>query len=222
MGARQIRRIAFIAALLIFVGAGRAWAITCQEMVDNLYKMMKDGADSAAIVQNAKNIQSQCRSFTVGEKTQWVSLASIKAFLQMVVFDSPVPLGKAGPNSDRRLDLFQNPTGATRHPFRLSLVGEVGFARGDGATLILAQGGIRITPDLHSSSRISPFAQMLVGIEHCGVCQYSALALQPGGGIVYLVSPRIQLFAEADYRIVPSSENGIAVGGGVTFTILKK
>src|ERR1022692_4879312 len=97
---------------------------------------------------------------------------------------------------------------------RLSVVGEVGVAHGGGATLLSFQGGIRIKMGLRAIPKLVPFTQVLLGLEHCGACQYNAFSIQPGFGVVYCLKRRLGLVGQLDFRLVPSSENELLISGG--------
>jgi hypothetical protein len=212
---RRLGRLVLIASLLVVASAGRAWADTCQD-VFNRIKANDPDYEHLLLV-----LAKECKEVTVGDKTQWISYASINAFFNAIVVDDDLRQMSVGSHAsaDLRPSAFQTRVPSSGPRFTLSLVAEVGVGRGDGATLLLVQGGVRLKAHLTSSPRIVPFVQVVAGVEHCGVCQYSSFALQPGGGILYRISPRLQLFGEGDLRIVPSSENGLAVGGGVTFVL---
>jgi hypothetical protein len=72
-------------------------------------------------------------------------------------------------------------------------VGEVGFNHFDSATVVSVMGGARIRiPD--NTRRILPYAQVLAGLYHCGVCNTNNFAIQGGGGLDFRMSGN-------DYRI---------------------
>jgi hypothetical protein len=137
--------------------------------------------------------------------------------------------GKAsgGPTKSQSF-LSQQAAGAPGQPgdsllsgLGFDVVGEVGFDHGGGATLLSFLGGLRVTVALQAKPKLSPFFQFLVGIEHCGVCQYNAFSFQPGFGAVYALKPRLGLVVQLDFRLVPSSENEIRISGGVSIPIGK-
>lgn len=68
-----------------------------------------------------------------------------------------------------------------RHSPFIGPVGEVGFNHFDGATIVSAMGGLRIRANV--DRRVLPFAQVLIGLYHCGVCEVNDFALQFVGGI---------------------------------------
>jgi hypothetical protein len=60
-------------------------------------------------------------------------------------------------------------------------VGEVGFNHFDGGTVVSAMGGLRIRANV--DRQILPFAQFVLGLYHCGVCDINDLGIQGGAGI---------------------------------------
>jgi hypothetical protein len=80
-------------------------------------------------------------------------------------------------------------------------VGEVGFNHFDGGTVASVMGGLRIRAN--TDYFVLPFAQGLVGLYHCGVCDINDFALQLGGGIDFRTgNPNIRLRVQFDYRRV--------------------
>src|SRR5689334_6331103 len=68
-----------------------------------------------------------------------------------------------------------------RDPPFIGPVGEFGINHFDGGNIIDAMGGLRIRAN--TDYWILPFAQLLVGLYHCGVCDVNDFALQGGGGV---------------------------------------
>lgn len=66
-------------------------------------------------------------------------------------------------------------------PF-LAVAGEVGFNHFDGGTVASFLGGARLRFP-NAAPRVLPFAQVLGGLYHCGVCNIDDFALQFGGGV---------------------------------------
>jgi hypothetical protein len=60
-------------------------------------------------------------------------------------------------------------------------VGEVGFNHFNGGTVVSGMGGLRIRANVNP--HVLPFAQVIVGLYHCGVCGINDLAIQAGGGV---------------------------------------
>jgi hypothetical protein len=86
-------------------------------------------------------------------------------------------------------------------------VGEVGFNHFDGGTVADFMGGLRIRAN--TDYFFLPFAQGLVGLYHCGVCDVNDFALQLGGGVDFrTASPSIRIRVQFDYRRVFDSVDG--------------
>ena len=80
-------------------------------------------------------------------------------------------------------------------------VGEVGFNHFDGGTVVDAMGGVRIRAN--TDYYVLPFAQVLGGLYHCGVCSINDFALQLGGGVDFRTgNPNIRVRVQFDYRRV--------------------
>jgi len=114
---------------------------------------------------------------------------------------------------------------------RVAVVGEASWSRSssqqfglrDITTVLAAAAGVRwsLSPD----RRLSPFAQMLVGlerersdVERFGVDWTSSALLQPGVGGFVRMTKRQDLFGEVDWRRVPqqsdrTSSLGVVFGG---------
>ena len=60
-------------------------------------------------------------------------------------------------------------------------VGELGFNHFFGATVVSAMGALRVRANTDRS--VLPFAQALLGVYHCGVCDTNDFAIQGGGGV---------------------------------------
>jgi len=102
-------------------------------------------------------------------------------------------------------------------------VGEVGFNHFDGGTVLDVMGGLRIRAN--TDFRVLPYAQVLVGLYHCGVCDINDFALQLGGGIDFRTgSPNIRIRVQFDYRRVfdsVASFNGERLSAGVVLPLNK-
>ena len=80
-------------------------------------------------------------------------------------------------------------------------VGEVGFNHFDGRTVADVMGGLRIRAN--TDFYVLPFAQVLVGLDHCGACDINDFALQLGGGVDFRTgNPKIRVRVQFDYRRV--------------------
>lgn len=100
-------------------------------------------------------------------------------------------------------------------------VGEVGFNHFDGGTVADFMGGLRIRSNTDYS--VLPFAQGLVGLYHCGVCNINDFALQLGGGVDFRTeSPSIRVRLQFDYRRVfdsLASFNAERVSAGIVLPL---
>jgi hypothetical protein len=80
-------------------------------------------------------------------------------------------------------------------------VGEVGFNHFEGGTIVDAMGGLRVRAN--TDFFVLPYAQVLVGLYHCGVCNINDFALQPGGGVDFRTGSRnVRIRVQFDYRRV--------------------
>jgi hypothetical protein len=80
-------------------------------------------------------------------------------------------------------------------------VGEVGFNHFDCCTVVSAMGGLRLRSN--TDFYVLPFAQLVVGLYHCGVCDINDFALQGGGGIDFRTgSPNVRIRLQFDIRHV--------------------
>jgi hypothetical protein len=102
-------------------------------------------------------------------------------------------------------------------------VGELGFNHFDGGTVVDAMGGLRIRAN--TDYAILPFAQGLIGLYHCGVCDINDFALQLGGGVDFRTgSPNVRVRVQFDYRRVFDSVagfNAARVSAGVVLPLNK-
>jgi hypothetical protein len=100
-------------------------------------------------------------------------------------------------------------------------VGELGFNHFDGGTVVDVMGGLRIRANTDYS--FLPFAQGLVGLYHCGVCDINDFALQLGGGVDFRTPNRnIRVRVQFDYRRVfdsVASFNAERVSAGVVLPL---
>jgi uncharacterized protein YuzB (UPF0349 family) len=80
-------------------------------------------------------------------------------------------------------------------------VGEVGFNHFDGGTVVSAMVGLRVRAN--TDYWVLPYAQLILGLYHCGVCDTNAFALQEGGGVDFrTASPNVRIRIQADLRHV--------------------
>ena len=80
-------------------------------------------------------------------------------------------------------------------------VGEVGFNHFDGGTVVNVMGGLRVRAN--TDYFVLPYAQGLVGLYHCGVCDVNDFALQLGGGVDFRTgNPNVRVRVQFDYRRV--------------------
>ena len=80
----------------------------------------------------------------------------------------------------------------------VSVVGDFGLNKFDGATVTSYLGGLRLKYNLND--RVSPFGQFLFGVEHC--CEFTDTALQPGFGVDFAINPTLNVRAQVDFRSV--------------------
>src|SRR5215208_222777 len=67
-------------------------------------------------------------------------------------------------------------------------VGEVGFNRFDHKTIVSLMGGLRVRAN--TDYVVLPYAQFMLGLYHCGVCDLNDFALQGGAGLDFRTSSR--------------------------------
>jgi len=101
-------------------------------------------------------------------------------------------------------------------------VGEVGFNHFDAGTVVDAMGGLRVRAN--TDFWILPYAQALIGLYHCGVCDLNAFALQGGAGVDFRTgSPDVRIRVQFDVRRVFASVgfNAERLSGGVVLPLNK-
>ncbi len=109
-----------------------------------------------------------------------------------VVYHEPDATSNAGAHFDIASTLKRDA------PF-VGPVGEVGFNHFDGGTVADVMGGLRIRAN--TDYFILPYAQALIGLYHCGVCDINDFALQIGGGVDFRTgTPNIRVRLQFDYR----------------------
>ena len=104
-------------------------------------------------------------------------------------------------------------------------VGEVGFNHFDGATVSSVMGGARIRIPANDR-RFLPYAQLIVGLYHCGACNVNDFALQGGGGVDFRVTDNrnFRIRAQVDVRHVFDefvSFNAARLSGGIVLPLNK-
>ncbi len=100
----------------------------------------------------------------------------------------------------------------------VSGVGEIGFNHFENFTLSNYMGGIRFAGNY--SSKFSPFAQVLLGVEHC--CSSTEFAIQPGVGIDFPWKPQFAIRGQVDWRHVNGDlddADGFRIGVGIVFPL---
>jgi hypothetical protein len=103
-------------------------------------------------------------------------------------------------------DLLYWQTVRSFETYEMRALGEVGFTRFDGFTLLTVQGGVRWVFTLNGQPKIRPFVHVLAGLERC--CGANALSIQPGGGFFYAYSEAFDIVARIDVRRVNYAEGG--------------
>lgn len=100
-------------------------------------------------------------------------------------------------------------------------VGEVGFNHFDGGTVVNVMGGLRMRAN--TDFFVLPYAQVLVGLYHCGVCTINDVALQAGGGVDFRTASRnVRIRIQFDFRHVfdsVSSFNAERLSAGIVLPL---
>lgn len=97
-------------------------------------------------------------------------------------------------------------------------VGEIGFNHFEDATLSSYLGGVRFAGNY--SRKFQPFAQVLLGVEHC--CSATNFAIQPGAGIDIPWKPQFAIRGQVDWRHVNNDfddADGLRIAVGVVFPL---
>ena len=107
-------------------------------------------------------------------------------------------------------------------PF-LGAMGEIGVNHFDRGTVSDFMGGARLRLP-NASLRVLPFAQFLLGLYHCGICNVNDFAIQGGGGLDFKLaaSNDIRIRAQLDVRHVFDDVQGftpVRVSAGVVFPL---
>jgi hypothetical protein len=101
-------------------------------------------------------------------------------------------------------------------------VGEVGFNHFDAGTIVSAMGGLRVRAN--TDFYVLPYAELVVGLYHCGVCDINDFALQGGGGVDFrTASPNVRIRVQLDVRHVfdTSAFNAVRFSAGVVLPLNK-
>jgi hypothetical protein len=107
-------------------------------------------------------------------------------------------------------------------PF-LGVMGEIGVNHFDAGTVSDFMGGARLRLP-NAGVRVLPFAQFLLGLYHCGICNINDFAIQGGGGLDFKLMPSndIRIRAQLDIRHVFDDVQGftpVRVSAGVVFPL---
>jgi hypothetical protein len=100
-------------------------------------------------------------------------------------------------------------------------VGEVGFNHFDTGTVASVMGGLRVRAN--TDYYVLPYAQVLVGLYHCGVCDINDFSLQGGAGVDFrTASPSVRVRVQVDVRHVfdsASSFNAVRLSAGIVLPL---
>lgn len=86
----------------------------------------------------------------------------------------------------------------------VGFVGDFGLNRSNGVTVTSYLGGVRV--GIPGNAKVHPFAQFVIGAEHC--CSTTNFALQPGVGVDIPINPTLNFRAQIDFRTVRVDGNG--------------
>jgi hypothetical protein len=105
----------------------------------------------------------------------------------------------------------------------VAIVGEAGFNHFSDATVASVLGGARVRIPIEDD-RFLPFAQVLVGLYHCSLCNENNFALQAGGGVDFRLPRRrsFRLRAQLDFRHVFTALAGfdaVRLSGGIVLPL---
>ena len=108
----------------------------------------------------------------------------------------------------------------TRDVPYLVVLGEVGVNHFDGGSVASFLGGARLRFP-NASPTVLPYAQVLVGLYHCGVCNLNDFALQAGGGLDFKTGRALRIRAQVDWRRIFDTVgvNGVRASIGVVFPL---
>jgi hypothetical protein len=97
-------------------------------------------------------------------------------------------------------------------------VGEIGFNHFEDVTVSSYMGGIRFAGNYSQS--FAPFAQLLLGSEHC--CNNTNFAIQPGVGVDFAWKRQMALRVQVDWRHITQEfddADGLRIGIGVVLPL---
>ena len=87
-------------------------------------------------------------------------------------------------------------------------VGEIGFNHFDGGTIVSLMGGARVRAN--TDYFVLPYAEFILGLYHCGVCDVNDFALQGGVGVDFRTSsPNVRIRVQLDIRHVFDSASAL-------------
>jgi hypothetical protein len=101
-------------------------------------------------------------------------------------------------------------------------VGEVGFNHFDGGTVVSAMVGLRVRAN--TDYWVLPYAQLILGLYHCGVCDTNAFALQEGGGVDFRTASlnvRIRIQFDVRHVFAASGFNAGRLSAGIVLPLNK-
>ena len=131
------------------------------------------------------------------------------------VYHEPGATSNAGAHFDLASTVKRDP------PF-IRPVGEVGFNHFDAGTVVSVMGGLRVRAN--TDYWVLPYAQLIVGLYHCGVCDSNDFALQGGGGVdLRTASPNVRVRIQFDLRHVfaASGFNAGRLSAGIVLPLNK-
>ncbi len=108
----------------------------------------------------------------------------------------------------------------TRDVPYLVVLGEVGVNHFDGGSVASFLGGARLR-FANASPTVLPFAQVLLGLYHCGVCNTNDFALQAGGGLDFKTGRAVRVRAQIDWRRIFDTVgvNGVRASLGIVLPL---
>ena len=108
----------------------------------------------------------------------------------------------------------------TRDVPYLVVLGELGINHFDGGSVASFLGGARLRFP-NASPTVLPYAQVLVGLYHCGVCNENDFALQAGGGLDFKTGHAVRIRGQVDWRRIFATVgvNGVRASIGVVLPL---
>lgn len=88
--------------------------------------------------------------------------------------------------------------GGAKDKAAVGIVGDFGLSRDNGVTGTSYLGGVRVA--IPGNEKVKPFAQFLLGAEHC--CATTNFAWQPGAGVDIAINANLNVRAQVDFRRV--------------------